>query len=61
MLEFQLLFNGKLQRVGSKELDILIYAFEKIILGFHAENDAQGDKSRNREIREAKTSLQGES
>ena len=30
--EFQLLFTGKLQRIGSKELYILIYAFEKLYL-----------------------------
>ena len=32
MCEFQLLFSGKLQRIGSKELYILIYAFEKLYL-----------------------------
>ena len=32
MCEFQLLFRGKLQRIGSKELYILIYAFEKLYL-----------------------------
>lgn len=38
------LFNGKSQRVWSKEFHILIYAFEEIKLDFQVENDAQGDR-----------------